>query len=853
MFHYFIRHVPLCLLMGCLIGVWGCSSMMDAMPTPPGVLARVELNGPYDADIPIQEINQIKSASLMQDWAVPYIFMRVGTHFASTGDSIRSIHFFNRARDGFQKRNNVAGEASAVSRKISALIHFGNRRAAYLAIEALDKKWSSAPFNAFVFFNYGYDHLKNGNYVKARRYFEQALAVNADESESPDLLALRRDSEMGYAMTLILADTLPAVAGRLGSADFDAAFYQNIRRHASEGLSHLDQVSVLNEMLRGTNVYRYFPEIVPPNIECDILNYRGLAAGLAGQTADAVQSIETAINLARSADYPLGEADGIFFLNQVYLLDKNHAEGIKAAHDLAEIADRSQIMAYAIWAQMMLAHHYKAMGDVNRTMICLDKALALMEENGSWLMQDRGFRGIVHFRRQEIYEALLELAAGKGDERQAFQTAERSKAAVLVEGLSGDVTGKTPDVKESVKQLLFYREQLAECYQTLLSSFNGDAVFKDAVGKIDKARNAIQGLSKAIKDKDGALYSLIGVAPPTVSDLQGRLNNNTTLFTYYVGQQYLYIWAISRSGFRQARISMPRRDVERLVSSALSALQSKDKTEANVWAEQIYEAFLKPVIPFVSGDHVGLVPHGPLNNLPFASMRYVKSYLVDGFTIFYLPYAGLVKQEPIRKPYADAKMAIIVADAPCIEKRESSTGAGEELDTVKRIFPQTEYFVKDNALKDDWQTYFGTYDAIHLTVDHCYMDEAAADSHSPSAKVRWRQGCPSTRDIFRLRLQGNATVLSVCRGERMSAIDGAGRPAWTGAWLFAVSPQIMTQLWEVENKTRAALMGMFYSQFKRSGDAAEALKLAQNGMIHRGYGPSDWAAFILTGQSVSKE
>src|SRR5512138_3504976 len=104
MFHTFIRHVYLCLLLGCLIGVWGCARMMDVMPLPPGVLAPVQLNGPYDADIPVLEINQIKSASVMQDWAVPYIFMRVGTHFEKAGDSIRSIHFFNRARDEFQKR-----------------------------------------------------------------------------------------------------------------------------------------------------------------------------------------------------------------------------------------------------------------------------------------------------------------------------------------------------------------------------------------------------------------------------------------------------------------------------------------------------------------------------------------------------------------------------------------------------------------------------------------------------------------------------------------------------------------------------------------------------------------------------
>jgi len=234
-------------------------------------------------------------------------------------------------------------------------------------------------------------------------------------------------------------------------------------------------------------------------------------------------------------------------------------------------------------------------------------------------------------------------------------------------------------------------------------------------------------------------------------------------------------------------------------------------------------------------------------------MRYVKSYLVDGFTIFYLPHAGLVKQQPASKSGLNEKAAIIIADASCVYKKQSSASAEDEVNTVKKIFPRAESIVKDEALRDDWRMYAGTYDAIHLIVDHCLMEDAAS-GYSPSLRAaRWRDGCPSIRDIFRLGLHGNAALLSVCRGEKMPAIRGAGRPAWIGAWLYAVSPQIVTQLWEVEDKTKTTLMGIFYSHFKHSGDAAEALREAQNGMIQMRYGPSDWAAFIVTGQAASKE
>ena len=844
--HSFFCRVQWFLLMGSLMGFWGCVNMMETIPTPPVFLVPVELNGPYDADIPTREANSIKSASLMLDWAVPYIFIRVATHFESVGDQERSIHFFNRAIDEFRRRNNAPGEGTAFSRKISVLVRLDNLQTAYRAVEEQERKWSKGPFSAFIFYNYGNYHLKNGDYAKARKYFGQALAANPNDSNNPDLLALGRDTELGYSMTLILADYFPAVSGRLGLSDFDEDFYQNIRRNISEGLLHLEQVSALNKNILNTKVRRYFPEIIPSSMECDVHNLLGLAYGIAGNMPAAVKNLETAASIAQKTDYHLGEADGIFFLNQVYLLDKNRSEGIKAGQALATIADRYQLAFYSIWANMILAHHYQGMDDIDPTINAMNKALTLMEDHGPWLSCHSDFRGIGSFQRQAIYEALLELHAGKNDERGAFKTAERSKAAMLADRLSGDVIGKTPVVLEGLKQMHVYRQQLARHYKRLLSPVGGAAVFMETVDKIDKARRAYVKLLAGIKEQDEALYSLVGVVSPEMGDIQRLLDHNTTLFTYYVGEQYLYIWVISKNGFHQERIRMSRNDVDQLVNSYGSAMISKDKSQADALAEKLYNTFLKPVIPFVYGDRVGFVPHGTLYNLPFASMRYARSYLVDGFTIFHLSHAGLLKHLPAKKPMPGVKKAIILADSPCVEKQPTVARAGEEIKVLKKIFPQADYFVQDASSKDYLQKLTGDYDIIHFILN-CYLtDETPLDSCLPPAATETRHGCLSIRDIFRLQLSGRTAVLSACRAVRGLSSKGAGMPALTSAWLYAVSPSVMTQLWEVEDKSKAALMGMFYKNLGKSGSAADALRAAQNGMIQRGYGPSDWAAFIIT-------
>jgi CHAT domain-containing protein len=844
--HAFFHRMQWLMLMVSLMGLWGCAGLMEALPTPPAFLAPIALHGPYDADIPTPLADQIKRASLLQDGAVPYIFIGVATHFESLGDQVRSIHFFNRAIEGFRQRKNIPGEGSAFGRKISSLYHFGEIQTAYLVMEELAKKWSNTPLNAFVFYNYGYYYLKNGDYAKACKYFGQSLAANLNDNDNPDLLALRRDTELGYGRALILADYFPVVSRKLCLSDFDEAFYRNIRRNLSEGLSHLKRVPDLNNAILKTDVIRYFPGMTPSFIECDLHNLLGLSYGMAGQEREAVKSLEKAAGIAQKADYRLGEADSIFFLNQIYLLNKNRSEGIKSAQDLNGIADRYQLPSYAIWAKMILAHHYKEAGDIGQTMDSLNEALRLMENNVSWLSRNVDFRGIGFFQRQSIYEVLLDLRVSTGDERGAFQTAERAKAATFVDRLGEEVIGRTPAGLEIIKRTHLYRQQMAEYYTRLLSPANGGSVFLNTVEKMGKARRAYRAELDLLKDRDGALYSLVRVVPRDAGETQRLLDDNTTLFTYYIGEQYLFIWVINKNGFHQTKIRMSRNDVDRLVHAYLGTMMSKDINQINALSEKVYDTFLKPVIPFVYGDRVGFVPHGTLYKLPFASMRYVKAYLVDGFTIFYLPHAGMMKQALPEKSAPPTKKALIFAAPQRVEK-QSVAHVETETEILKRIFPRADYFMEANISRDKVQKLTGIYDLIHFASD-CYLtEEAPLDSCLILGATEQRHGCLSARDVFHLQLSARATILGDCRRESGPSSAGTGMSTLMSAWLYAVSPSVIASLWKVEDKSRAAWVDLFYKNLEKSGNMAEALRAAQNDMIHMGYGPSDWAAFVVTG------
>jgi len=330
--------------------------------------------------------------------------------------------------------------------------------------------------------------------------------------------------------------------------------------------------------------------------------------------------------------------------------------------------------------------------------------------------------------------------------------------------------------------------------------------------------------------------------PPDPGEIQRLLDSDTTLFTYYVSRHYLYIWVISQQGFHQEKIRISRDDVDRLVQTYLRAMMDEDKGLVNALSERVYDLFLKRVVPFVYGDRLGIVPHGTLYNLPFASMRYVKSYLVDGFSLFHLPHAGMLKQVLSKKLMPETGKKLIFAEPPQMKKQPTVQTA--ERDILKRLFPQADYFAADNASKADLQKLTDSYDMIHLAADCNLTEEAPLDSGLRWNATEWLD----VRDMVRLQLKGNAAVLSGCQIKKGLSATGAGVPALTSAWLYTVSPSVVASLWRIEDKARVVWVEMFYKNLEQNGRMGDALRATQNEMIQKGYGPHEWAAFILIGR-----
>ena len=109
-------------------------------------------------------------------------------------------------------------------------------------------------------------------------------------------------------------------------------------------------------------------------------------------------------------------------------------------------------------------------------------------------------------------------------------------------------------------------------------------------------------------------------------------------------------------------------------------------------------------------------------------------------------------------------------------------------------------------------------------------------------------GLITVEELLTFRLQAELVVLSACNtggGE----LTGDGVTGLSRAFIAAGVPSVIVSLWSVPDAPTGALMTVFYDEWLRHGDKAQALRQAMLATRDRYPNPINWAAFTLIGES----
>ena len=469
----------------------------------------------------------------------------------------------------------------------------------------------------------------------------------------------------------------------------------------------------------------------------------------------------------------------------------------------------------------------------------------------------------------------VDLAVGGADGDagawQAFRTADEVRARSLAEQIADG-----PGAHESDPEASRLRDALTDQQLRLearLQAEDADAAGTQALRReIEEIRAKLDTRLSRVAQGSGGDKHL----PQSLRQVQEQLPADTVVVAYFVGDTSSHAWLLSRNQLRHA--DLPGRARLQRAIDATSGLQpgSEAAREAEL---RLSRMLLGDLLEGVTARRALLIPDGPLNGVPFAALPISgagNDLLLDRFLIGYAPSLTLALAPAKRAGHAGQKVAVISDPVYAPDDRRLPTlkGAGGTLRSPRQASPNKLTRLPYSALeaKAVIENFGGAavislsgFDATperveqlataDLSVLH-FATHAVARKDSPersalylseySADGALRPDSQLTaNDIMRSGLKAGVVVLSGCATGDGSMLRGEGVLGLTYGFLVNGSGSVIASLWPVEDASTARFMNEFYRAYRKSGNSAEALRIAQMRSRATSGAAAVWSSFVV--------
>lgn len=359
------------------------------------------------------------------------------------------------------------------------------------------------------------------------------------------------------------------------------------------------------------------------------------------------------------------------------------------------------------------------------------------------------------------------------------------------------------------------------------------------------------------------------------------LDGNTALFSFEVGEQISWLWAVDREGI-ELRALPPRADIARLAQAAAGAVRENRPIPPGQ-GSALYNALFGGLTSRLRHKQRWLVAlDGPLYDVPLPALAVRDGgstrYLVELHTVQVIPGVGWWLEAGRRAaPLAPLFVGIgdpvyNTADSRLASSRVNPgqtlgfprllasgislprlVGSASELTACARAWGGERRLLTGAAanrrnLVEQLQR--------NPSVVHFATHVLETKSEPPGAAIALslegsEPALVPPGEIAQWHIRAGLVVLSGCHSAAGAVLPGTGLLGLTRAWLAAGAVGVVGSLWDTTDDS-GPLFSAFYRHL-RSGDApspAQALRAAQLEMLHLGdwhAGPRYWGAYFAMG------
>ncbi|MGO9094976.1 MAG: CHAT domain-containing protein [Bryobacteraceae bacterium] len=505
-------------------------------------------------------------------------------------------------------------------------------------------------------------------------------------------------------------------------------------------------------------------------------------------------------------------------------------------------------------------------GDLARAAGYNREALELARQTG-----DRSLNLWALFHRAEIQAANGEFAAAERGFRETATTVsdpgdrhavwEARAALGNLHARAGRWSAADADYQAALAAFERGREELARDESKLSFHSSSKRFYRDYVGFLMDRGRSERALEVVESSRARMLAQKLGLLEAALHPAGAAHFRETaralgaTLVSVWLGPQRSFAWVVTPR--RIEVLSLPgEAEFNAAVEAYSTAIQGlRDPLEtANPAGRRLSELLLAPLAKSVPlGSKVVLATDGALHELNLEALPAPSGpphYWLEDVTLAIVPSLALLEPaKPGRRSDGDS-LLLIGNPVPAAAEYPPLPDAASEVENLRRRFPGPSSLFLTGAAA--WPGAYreanpGRFSLIHFSA------HATANREDPleSAVVLSRQGEAYklyAREVVGLPLQARLVTISACRGAGARIYSGEGLVGFAWAFLQAGAGNVIAGLWDVNDRSTAALMDRLYAGLGSGRAPSTALRDAKLELLHSAgpyRKPYYWAPFQL--------
>jgi|GEM_PF-1163876 len=713
--------------------------------------------------------------------------------------------------------------------------------------DSLYKKMNSEYNRLAPLANIGAVYTAQGNYKKGLEYYELSLAI------------MKKAGDFNENVGIIQAS--------IGESYYYLSDYAQSDKWIRESLNTFNKVGAVRPKMESLNVMGRL------KIDEDKFD-------------EAAKFLTEAINKSKEKSLKVSYVSGLGLLGQLEVRRKNY---LKAKPLLEECIKASRDMGKynTLWESLYwLGVLYKESKQLPQSRDYLKESVVVIEKIRNKVSGGDEARKLFSSDKNilRVYEALIDVLLQLGETDLAMSYLQKNNEDNLKEKFKSlDVKFENSDKNKVLEQERSMKAKLDGIEQQIANEKTSSSTNQN----LEKLKNLESTKTIAEGDYLKFVNQQVNVRPELTkyfnnsiqpAQLKGKkkqIPKDMALLSYLPGENQLYIFVATSDTVIAKVVNVTRTELIRNINASLNIIKSNqgefDKIDlANEGSERresvlsvsqtdpflkpfevLYHSLIAPAIDEIAGKkRLCIIPSGALSYIPFQllgkTMKNGKfSLLINQYSIFYANSTDML----LRNMSAEVREFNILAFG---NPDKSLPSTEKEVNELKKIFPNTSVFIRDEATEDKAKYAGENYNIMHFAThgNLDYEDFGKSFLTMASNPAKHEDGLLTLDELWGMDVMSHLkiVVLSACQTAVSKGSDESSPVSPASGFLQNGVKSVVATLWKVDDEATSLLITDFYRNIKTM-DAVDALRMAQ---VHLSNNPKYshpyyWAGAVLLG------